>query len=628
MNLGFKIGGITLSAFALAIALGYGIQRSLVLPSFYALEREEATKSLERVVETLSRDLSQLAVSTADWSYWDEMYRFAAADGDYAEFTASTLNLAAVETLHVHVMGVYGLDGQRIWGATVDPTSNDSFDVGELAADALSADHPLLRFAGAEDRVAGLWPSPQGALLVASSQILMSDRSGPPIGTVLLGRLLDDAAVLAIAEQTRLALTIEPWSGAAPAGPWIPSPTLRRSPIEVRASAEGIAAEAVLADATGRPLLVARTITPPAISARGEQAVATALVSTTATALILLLLLLLTLNRLVIMPIGHLTAHAVRVGEADDLRTRLALHRRDEIGALARAFDRMTDRLAETRRHLMEQSFDSGKAELASGVLHNIGNVITPLVVRLVDLQDTLKAAPAAELTLAIAELGRADGDGERRRDLGRFVELAGANVAGLTTRARDELAAITQQVHHVQRILGDQERHSRTTQVIERIDLADLVREGIEMLTPAMRSRLVIHDDGGLTAAGNVLGSRVALQQVVSNLLINAAEAIATRDVGPGRLWIDARPAATGRDLVDVRFTDDGIGMDAGELNRLFERGFSTKKRSGSGLGLHWCAVTVHAMGGHMRAESPGHGHGCTMHLVLPIEPGTSARA
>ncbi len=470
--------------------------------------------------------------------------------------------------------------------------------------------------------------------MVGARAILRSDRTGPAVGTFVVGRLLDAGAIRAIADQTRL----EPHFAAISAVD-LERLAAERSAATLERTSSGIEARTWLADLAGAPLVAVSVTTAPDISARGERAVRAALGSSAGSVLVVLVLLLATLNRLVVAPLEGLTRHAHRLGEADDLRTRLSLRRGDEIGVLARAFDRMTDRLSETRRELMAQSFDSGKAELASGVLHNVGNVITPLVVRLVDLQDALKAAPAAELHLALAELGTdgvgTDGVGpdgvgpdDRRRDVARFVALAGAQLATLTQNTRDELRAIAQQVDHVQRILGDQERHSRTHQVIERIDVADLVEEGIRMLSPTMRATLAIECEGGLAAADGVLGSRIALQQVVSNLLINAAEAVAGRGAGSGRLRIDAVPDPAGRALVDVRFTDDGVGMDAVELARAFERGFSTKGRPGSGLGLHWCSVTVQAQGGRIRAESPGRGLGCTMHLVLPVEPSGVAGA
>jgi hypothetical protein len=73
---------------------------------------------------------------------------------------------------------------------------------------------------------------------------------------------------------------------------------------------------------------------------------------------------------------NDLAAGAERIAEADDLGARLNYDRSDELGTLARAFDNMVERLAQTRRELVDRSFESGAAENASGVLHNLGNAM------------------------------------------------------------------------------------------------------------------------------------------------------------------------------------------------------------------------------------------------------------
>ena len=72
---------------------------------------------------------------------------------------------------------------------------------------------------------------------------------------------------------------------------------------------------------------------------------------------------------------------------------------------LAREFDRMVERVAESRTQLVDQSFQAGFAELAKGVLHNLGNAMTPIGVRLANLGERLREAPAEDADLAVAEL-------------------------------------------------------------------------------------------------------------------------------------------------------------------------------------------------------------------------------
>jgi sensor histidine kinase regulating citrate/malate metabolism len=65
----------------------------------------------------------------------------------------------------------------------------------------------------------------------------------------------------------------------------------------------------------------------------------------------------------------------------------------------------------------------------------------------------------------------------------------------------------------------------------------------------------------------------------------------------------------------------DDGIGIEAGNLERVFEKGFSTKsKATNYGIGLHWCANAIGALGGRLWAASEGRGRGASMHLMVPL--------
>ncbi len=152
---------------------------------------------------------------------------------------------------------------------------------------------------------------------------------------------------------------------------------------------------------------------PRRITAQGRTAVTYASVYLVGAAVAVLLALLIVLNRVVLEPLARVTRHAVAVGEGSDLGARLNLQSRDEIGRLAHEFDRMVARVEQSRHQLVDQSFHAGFAELAKGVLHNLGNAMTPLGVRVAKLGERLRAAPVDDLIQAAAEL---EGFGQRSR--------------------------------------------------------------------------------------------------------------------------------------------------------------------------------------------------------------------
>jgi signal transduction histidine kinase len=281
----------------------------------------------------------------------------------------------------------------------------------------------------------------------------------------------------------------------------------------------------------------------------------------------------------------------------------------------------MVARLSEARRKLLDQSYHSGVAELASGVLHNIGNAVTPLGVKVAKVKQDLRQAPLAEMEMAALELSDPHCPADRRQDLMQFVQLAGQELAGVVQRTAAEMDLVQNQLDHVQLILADQRRFSKAERVIETLPLNNLVDETVRLLPEALHRHVTIEIDPGLAEVGRVRAARVALQQIMSNLLINAAESIrqSGHKADTGRVRIHAvEEDQDGQGKVRLSVEDNGGGIAPDILSRLFERGFSTKNR-GSGMGLHWSANTAAAMGGRLYAESPGPGLGAVFHLLLP---------
>ena len=103
---------------------------------------------------------------------------------------------------------------------------------------------------------------------------------------------------------------------------------------------------------------------------------------------------------------------------------------------------------------------------------------------------------------------------------------------------------------------------------------------------------------------------------------MINAAESINRAGTAKGCIGVDANIEKVDFiDMVHIRVKDNGRGILPEDINRLFDRGFTTKQEKEiSGIGLHWCANTVSAMHGRLWAQSDGLGHGACLHLLLPL--------
>lgn len=619
MSLKRKTIAMICAVFLLSGALHLIVQELVVMPSFYELEREGAMDNMGMVLESLNREFQSLRITGADWAYWDDLYQFAA--GTNPDLLKTTLNESSLENAKLNLMNVYNSQGDLLWGKTMDQ-SGEELDFGDISAAQLPPDHPLRNLPRMTSEVSGFCRTAGGPLMLNAKNILTNERTGPANGSFVLGRFLDIAAAQRMAEQVRLQLSISTVPAEETVQDWSPQIThgVSHSRILLKETPEALEASTVIADIHGRPLLQVRVATPREVSARGRSAVLLATVTIGCAGLLVMGLLMFMLHRTILTPLADLTHHSVTLGETDNLRSRLAFNRRDEIGTLANAFDQMISRLAEARKKLVDQSFSAGIAEMASGVLHNIGNAMTPLQVQVANLNDELRSAPVAEMKMAARELADPATPSDRRQDLSRFVELAGTELAETIDRSGKHVEDITRQVRYVQQILVDQNHYTRAARVLEPLDMAGIVLDAGLALPAPMRAAMAIEIDSGAKRIGQVLASRAALQQVVANLLVNAAESIMESGMDGGRLLVRAaREVVDGVPMAHFSFEDNGMGIKEEDLGHVFERNFSTKKRN-SGLGLHWSANTVNALKGILSVKNNENRRGACLHLLLPL--------
>lgn len=623
MSLKYKVSLLISLLFVVSGAASILVNRFLIMPSFIELERQQADRNVERAVEAINRDLEVLSTNVTAWAWWDESRSYML--GENQAFVERELSAEPVASAEVSYMGFYRTNGSQLIHRAPAAKDEGSPVLGVLQEPSLPADHPLLQHADLRGDAKGLVQTSLGPMLVASRPILTSSGEGPAAGVLIFGRVFDAAMIKRIAGEYKLDVTFTPLSAThrdavrSLAAGWQPgSPP--RTAVTLAQSETILTGESTLADVHGNPILTLRVITPRSISARGEQASLVALATLCAVALMVLGVILVLIHVTVLRPIMKLTAHAVDVGQNDALHKRLKLERQDELGALAAEFDRMTDRLVEARRHLIDQSFVSGRADMAAGILHNLGNAVTPINVRLTTLSERMKIAPVDYLEKAVAELETRSASPERRADLVRFVQLAGRDLARLMRDTREDIRSIGVQVEHIQQILREQERFSHASRVVEGVDMGQVIRLAADGLSPQLQSAAPLEVDPSVASVGTVRGPRVEIQQIVANLLLNAAESIVSHGETQGRIAVRALRDETDNSVfAHFVFEDNGAGIRADDLAHMFNRRFSTKQR-GSGVGLHWSANAVAALGGRLYAESAGIGHGARLHLILPL--------
>jgi signal transduction histidine kinase len=278
------------------------------------------------------------------------------------------------------------------------------------------------------------------------------------------------------------------------------------------------------------------------------------------------------------------------------------------------------ERAEAMRNELLAASRMAGMAEIATGVLHNVGNVLNSLNVSVAMIGDHVRSSRVAGLTRSLELIDAYPGglpaflDTERGKVLPTYLSTVSRHLAGENARMLDELDSVNRNVEHIKTIVAMQQSYARPSGVKQTVAIADLIddalhmgesslaRRGIEMITDYARDLTLATD-------------RHKVLQILINLISNARHALHDQRGGPQQLIVRARATAG---ALTITVTDTGVGIPAENLDKIFQHGFTTKP-GGHGFGLHASANAARELGGSLRVASDGPDRGASFTLELP---------
>jgi signal transduction histidine kinase len=368
-----------------------------------------------------------------------------------------------------------------------------------------------------------------------------------------------------------------------------------------------------IADAARVSAAAVRITLPRDLSILGQRVLFFAIAGAVALLLLVLLTLRSSIATLVLRPLAAVEQHMTLVGASGTPTPLDTDQRRDEIGSLVTGYNAMLRQLEELREQVGRQSFKLGQQENAAAVMHNVRNALNPISTILSHELATTTVADRALIDRAVAELASDDLSPERRAKLAAFVA---AGLAAHTSEQQARAASFAvgrAALSQVLEIISCQRDAAHEAPPLASVDLTEVV---------AQNAAIARYADGASIAfvfpslPHLVRANRVILSQVVGNLVTNAAEAIAARGGAGGTISVTITEQSA---TVELMIRDNGEGFEAAHAAALFERGFSSRAHKSGGLGLHWCANAVAAMGGTLRLESAGYGMGACAILRLP---------
>lgn len=323
---------------------------------------------------------------------------------------------------------------------------------------------------------------------------------------------------------------------------------------------------------------------------------------------------------------GLVESHRELCQQADELmranseleHTNERLSSEVESRALAEAKQR------ELHEELMGKSRQAAMAELATGVLHNVGNALNSVNVAAnfaVDQVAKCHMADLGRVTELVDEHKASLSTFFTTHERGKLVLPFLEQLAATLTNEQEELLAtlreLDQKVEHVKQIVRAQQTQARVSGETTDFELSDLLETELASVQDSMRNHEIelVRD---YEQVPTVYSDKHKVLQIVGNLVRNSVRALIDSEQSAKRLTV--RIASLEDGLLQVEVEDNGVGIDEETLGKMFQYGFTTKQ-DGHGFGLHHSMKAAKELGGAMRVHSDGPGLGARFTLELPIK-------
>jgi signal transduction histidine kinase len=284
---------------------------------------------------------------------------------------------------------------------------------------------------------------------------------------------------------------------------------------------------------------------------------------------------------------------------------------------------RAEDELEQKNKQLIGISHRAGMAEVATSVLHNVGNVLNSLSVSSALISDWVRESKVVNLSKVAALMN------EHANDLGDFLtnDPKGKQIPGYFCQLAEhmvneqpilvnEVALLRQNIEHIKEIIAMQQSYAKISGFVETVEISDLLEDALRMnVGSLLRHEVeVLREYGDLPP---IETEKHKVLQILVNLIRNAK--YACDESGREGKLITLRIALRA-DQVRISVVDNGIGIPPENLARIFNHGFTTRK-DGHGFGLHSAVLAAVELGGSLSAHSDGLGHGAVFTLELPLK-------
>jgi signal transduction histidine kinase len=319
-----------------------------------------------------------------------------------------------------------------------------------------------------------------------------------------------------------------------------------------------------------------------------------------------------------------ITGYRIRVRSIKEYSKRLekqVAERTSELNSKNEDLKSALKELEETKDELVRKAHKAGMADIATGVLHNVGNILNSVNTSATVIQDTVRQSKVERLSKAnellrenidrIEEFIAEDPKGKQL--LNYYLKLEDP-IKKEQQKVLKQSQRLSEKIDLISEVIAAQQSYAGASIEADKASLDEMVNDALSLQSTSIeRHGLTIKKD--LQSIDPITAHRTQLIHILVNIFKNAKEAMVGNT--PEEKIIHVKTWQQD-DEVYLSVSDNGHGIKKENIDKVFTQGFSTKSE-GHGFGLHSCANYMQSMGGEIKVESDGEGEGTTFTLIFP---------
>ncbi len=274
-------------------------------------------------------------------------------------------------------------------------------------------------------------------------------------------------------------------------------------------------------------------------------------------------------------------------------------------------------------QELLDVSRQAGMAEIATGVLHNVGNILNSVNVSASVIQSQLSGSRLSSLEKLAALLQEYENtfpefvrDDPRGRHIPEYICRVTQALSQEHSQVSQEFEDLMKNIEHIKDVVNVQQSIATCSGLLQELNAKDLIEDALTANKASLCSHKVAIRRDIPEDLPDFVGDKHRILQILINLIKNAKDAVKGASTESPEIVLKAEADA---EWITITVADNGMGISPESLDRIFQHGFTTKK-NGHGFGLHASANAAKEMGGSLNVFSEGSGKGAQFELRLPL--------